>query len=94
MALVLPISRIFPSWALGGWRVASCIRYPMVFTHLLLTLHCDGSLLVSHSRTVFAILGSTAAINEGISRGDSLKDFNASPNCFLLQFLLSLHLIV
>ena len=66
----------------------------MDFTHLLLTLHCAGSSLVRQCCTVFTSLGSTAAINEGISRGDSLKDFNASPNCFLLQFLLSLHLIV
>ena len=42
----------------------------MVFTHLLLNLHRVGYSLARHLRTVFAISGSAAAINEGMSRGD------------------------
>ena len=41
----------------------------MVFTHLLLILRCAEVSLVRHRQTVFASLGSTAAMNEGISRG-------------------------
>ena len=42
----------------------------MVFTHLLLILRCAEVSLVRHRQTVFASLGSTAAMNEGMSRGD------------------------
>ena len=61
---------------MGG--VAACIRYPILFTHLLLTLHCAVSSIFRQRSNVFDIMESTNAINEGISRGDSLNYFTAS----------------
>ena len=72
---------------IGRGGVAPCISYPIFFTHLLLTLHCTWYSIVKQRVTVFARLGSTAAINKGISRGDSLNIFSASLNCFLISLL-------
>ena len=56
----------------------------MVLTHLLMTLHCAGSLLVRHRRTVFASLFLTAAMNEVMYRGDLLNVCNASLSFFFI----------
>ena len=90
ISLMTPMSsiyRTFTSWTREGGRISAWRRSPMVLNHLLLTFHWEGSLLVRHLWTVFAILGSIAATHEGMHWGDFLNDCTASPGWFLNEDL-------
>ena len=56
----------------------------MVFAHLLLILHWEGFLLVSHLWILFSSLGSTASINEGMYSGFFLA-WTAFISFFLIE---------